>query len=399
MSLQHKNVITFILAGGKGSRLYPLTRHRSKPAVFFAARFRIIDFVMSSCINSGLRQIYVLTQTKSFSLEQHLRNSWNFLAPQLDEFIASLPAQQRVSDQWYRGTADAIFQNLNLIEDHKPEHIVVLSGDHIYSMDFNELYQHHIETESDLSISVIPVKKKDASPFGVLTMDENQRIQSFTEKPKDPSEIPGEGEDCYINMGIYLFRTSPLVKMLAQDARASSAHDFGKNIIPQMLNDFKVTGFHFNNSRFGHYWRDVGTIKSYFDANMDFLDQMGSNLICTPEWPIGSIGVRFPPTYIGGLSEVIVEKSTVDIGSSLIGCRLKNSLIGRNVTIGEGSMVENSIINSRAKIGKNCIVRNAIFDDDAEIPDNVKIGVDPEEDAKRFFVSDGITVLGKRFRL
>lgn len=399
MSLQHKKLITFILAGGKGNRLYPLTRHRSKPAVFFAARFRIIDFVMSSCINSGLRQIYVLTQTKSFSLEQHLRNSWNFLAPQLNEFIAAVPAQQRISEQWYRGTADAIFQNLNLIEDHRPEHIIVLSGDHIYNMDFNELYEHHLKTEADLTVSVLPIKKKDASPFGVLTMDEGQNIQSFIEKPDDPSQIPGEGDECYINMGIYLFRTSPLVKMLAKDARQRSSHDFGKNIIPQMLGNYKVSGFHFRSSRFGHYWRDVGTIRSYFDANMDFLNHLGSSLVCTPEWPIGSIGVRLPPTYMGGISDVTIEKSTVDIGSKLIGCHLKNSLIGRNVSIGEGSVVENSIINSRARIGKNCIIRNAIFDDSAQVPDNTQIGVNPEADVKRFFLSDGITVLGKNFQL
>ncbi|MCG8334324.1 MAG: glucose-1-phosphate adenylyltransferase [Proteobacteria bacterium] len=399
MRLQHENIQTFILAGGKGSRLYPLTRHRSKPAVFFAARYRIIDFVLSSCINSGIRQIYVLTQTKSFSLEQHLRRSWNYLPAQLGEFVAAVPAQQRISEQWYRGTADAIFQNMNLIEDHRPEHVLILSGDHIYSMDFGELFRQHVESESDLTISVIPIKKKEASPFGVLSMDPDSRITSFLEKPQDPSLIPGEGDDCYINMGIYLFRTEPLVRMLAKDARENSSHDFGKDIIPAMLNSYRVSGFHFPKSRFGHYWRDVGTIQSYFEANMEFLDHLSTGLICTPEWPIGSLGVRLAPTYLGGDSAVTIEDSTVDIGSTLRSCHLKRSLIGRKVTIDEGSVIENSIIMSRSRIGKGCVIRNAIFDDGARVPDNTTIGVNPEEDMSRFFISDGIVVLPKGFQL
>jgi glucose-1-phosphate adenylyltransferase len=399
MSLQHESIQTFILAGGKGSRLYPLTRHRSKPAVYFAARYRIIDFVLSSCLNSGIRQVYVLTQTKSFSLEQHLRRSWNFLPGQLNEYIAAVPAQQRISEQWYRGTADAIFQNLHLIEDRRPEHIIILSGDHIYSMDYGELFKQHIETNSDLTVSVLPVKKKDASSFGVLSMDRQGVITSFLEKPDDPELIPGEGEDCYINMGIYLFRTKSLVRMLAKDARENSSHDFGKNIIPDMLGQYNVRGFLFPKSRFGHYWRDVGTIISYFEANMEFLDHLSTGLICTPEWPIGSLGVRLAPTYLGGDTAVSIEDSTVDIGSNLRSCQLKRSLIGRNVIIEEGSVVENSIIMSRARIGKNCVIRNAIFDDGAQVPDNTTIGVEPEQDMTRFFMSDGIAVLPKNFLL
>lgn len=399
MTLQHENIQTFILAGGKGSRLYPLTRHRSKPAVYFAARYRIIDFVLSSAINSGIRQLYVVTQTKSLSLEQHLRRSWNFLPGQLNEFVAPLPAQQRISEQWYRGTADAIFQNLHLIEDHRPDHILILSGDHIYSMDFGEFYRHHIETEADLTISVIPIKKSEAAAFGVLSMDDSGRITHFVEKPSDPSLIPGEGDQCYINMGIYLFRTKPLVRTLAKDARTESSHDFGKDIIPAMLDKYNVQGFMFPKSRFGHYWRDVGTIKSYFEANMEFLDHLNTGLICTPEWPIGSLGVRLAPTYLGGDSAVSITDSTVDIGSTLRSCTLKRCLIGRKVVIGEGSVVENSIIMSRAQIGKGCFIRNAIFDDAARVPDNTTIGMDTEKDMTRFFMADGIAVLPKKFQL
>ncbi|MCP4750890.1 MAG: glucose-1-phosphate adenylyltransferase [Proteobacteria bacterium] len=399
MSLQNKNLITFILAGGKGSRLYPLTRDRSKPAVYFAARFRIVDFVLSSCVNSGLRQIYILTQTKSFSLEQHLRKSWNFLAGELSEFVAAVPAQQRVSEQWYSGTADAIYQNIHLLEDHRPQHVFVLSGDHIYNMDFNELYRQHIELGSDLTISVMTIKKEEAAAFGVLSMNEDLEIESFVEKPQDPSMIGGEGDDCYINMGIYLFKTDSLVRAVAKDARQSTSHDFGKNIIPTMLNDNKVNGFLFKKSRFGHYWRDVGTIKSYFDANMDFLTQLGDRIICTPEWPIGTIGVQLPPTYFSGSTGVHMQNTTVDIGSHLFNCRLRNSLIGRGVTVGSDSLIESSIIMPRCSIGRNCHIRNAIFDSGAVVPDNTQIGLNPDEDGRHFFLSDGIAVLSKNLRL
>ncbi len=397
MLLHNKKVLTFILAGGKGSRLYPLTRDRSKPAVFFAARFRIIDFVLSSCINSGLRQVYLLTQTKSLSLHQHLRKSWNFLPSELSEFIAPVPAQQRISEEWYSGTADAIYQNLHLLEDHRPEHVFILSGDHIYNMDFNELYHQHIEQEADLTMSVLTIKKDEASSFGVLTMDEALNINSFIEKPQDPALIPGEGDECHINMGIYLFKTDSLVRMLARDARKATTHDFGKDIIPAMLGEYRVNGFLFKDSRFGHYWRDVGTIRSYYNANMDFLSQLGDRVVCTPEWPIKTLGDPSPVSYFGGSEGVSIRNSTVDLGSHLYNCRIHNSLIGRAVTVGNGTLVEDSIIMTNSSIGSNCIIRNAIFDKDVNIPDNVHIGCDPEKDQEHFFVSDGIVVIPKDY--
>ena len=398
MLLKGKKILVFVLAGGKGSRLYPLTRDRSKPAVYFAARFRIIDFVLSSCINSGLRQIYVLTQHKSLSLEQHLRSGWNQLPRELNEFIDPLPAQQRISDQWYSGTADAIFQNLHLIEEHRPAHILILSGDHIYNMDFNEMYEQHLALESDLTASVLTIKKKEASEFGVLTMDHDLKLESFIEKPETPDLIKGEGEDCFINMGIYLFRTESLVRALAKDARLQSSHDFGKNIIPSMLERKRVHGFIFEKSRFGHYWRDVGNIRSYYDANMEFLKQMEKCTVCTLEWPIGSIGTYLPPSYFGGMQRVILKNSTMGIGSHIFDCEITDSLIGRNVTIGAGSVIKNSILMPNAKVGKNCLVKNAIFDDGATILDGVNVGVDPVEDKKHFFISNEIAVLPKRFR-
>ncbi len=399
MLLQNKKNLTFILAGGKGSRLYPLTRDRSKPSVHFAARFRIIDFVLSSCINSGLRQVYLLTQTKSLSLQQHLRKAWNFLPNELSEFIAPVPAQQRVSEEWYSGTADAIYQNLHLLEDHRPEHVFILSGDHIYNMDFNELYHQHIERGADLTMSVLAIKKKEAAPFGVLTMDDESNIESFIEKPQDPSLIPGKGSDCYINMGIYLFKTDTLVRMLARDARQRSSHDFGKNIIPSMLDEYRVNGFSFKESRFGHYWRDVGTIRSYYNANMDFLSQLGSRVVCTPEWPILTSGTSSPSSYFGGNEGVTIKNSTVDLGSHLYNCRIENSLIGAGVTVGNNTLIENSIIMTGCSIGRGCVIRNAIFDKGAIIPDNIQIGCDSQSDKEYFFISDGIVVLPKNFVL
>lgn len=397
MALQKENILTFILAGGKGTRLYPLTKDRSKPAVYFAARYRIIDFVLSSCINSNLRRIYVLTQTKSLSLHRHIRRSWNFLPFEMMEFVSTVPAQQRVSEEWYSGTADAIFQNVHLLEDHRPSHVFILSGDHIYNMDFNELFQQHVALGSDLTVSVQKIKKSEASQFGVLTMNETQQIVSFIEKPESADEITGTGDDCFINMGIYLFKTDSLVRALSKDARERSSHDFGKNIIPSMLKDNLVNGFQFDESRFGSYWRDVGTILGYYNANMDFLSQLKNQTMCTIDWPIGTIGMQLPPTFFSDIDQVKLTNSTVDIGSSLSKCEIRNSLIGRNVRVGEGSIIEDSIIMPNCTIGKNCTVRKAIFDKAVTISDDMRIGVDYEQDKKYFFIADGIVVLPKRY--
>lgn len=394
MSLHRSNVLTFLLAGGKGSRLYPLTRDRSKPAVHFGARFRIIDWVLSSAVNSGLRHIYVLTQFKSLSLEKHLRLGWNFLAHELGEFIQAVPAQQRISEQWYSGTADAIFQNVHLLEDHRPEHVVILSGDHIYNMDFNEMYQQHVDSGADLTMAVLEIDKKESDQFGVLAMEEDGSITSFIEKPKDPAMIPGDSPVCHINMGIYIFRTDALVRELATDARETTAHDFGKNIIPGMLGRAKVQGFDFVNSGYGEYWRDVGTIKSFYEANMEFLNLKGDKSLIKPQWRIRTIGEQLPSAH---LEDCEVHNSMIGSGSHLQKCKVSNSLIGRNVSIGEGSVIEDSVIVANATIGKNCVIKNAILDDRVTIGDSKQVGVNHEEEKKFFFISDGITVLPKNF--
>lgn len=395
--LSQKNMLTFILAGGKGSRLYPLTRDRAKPAVPFAGRYRVIDFVLSNCINSGLRQVYLATQTKSLSLDEHIRTNWSFLSHELNEFIMSVPAQQRVSDNWYSGTADAIYQNIHLLEDRRPEYVLILSGDHIYNMDYSELYRQHIEKQADLSVAVVQTEKSKAHEFGVLSMDQDQRIVSFLEKPQSTSLIPGEGDTCHINMGIYLFRTDALVRALSADTRQEdSDHDFGKNIIPNMLTDHHVSAFLFEESRFGNYWQDVGTIRSFYQANMNFLNQHSEEPSITEEWKIQTREELLPSAFFGGKNVQIVN-SLIGTGSRLVDCTVVNSLIGRNVKIGRGTVVENSIIMSNTTIQENCVIKNAIFDEKVHVPDYCEIGVDIEKDNARFMVSEGIAVLPKLF--
>ncbi len=391
---EDKKILTFILAGGKGSRLYPLTQGRAKPAVPFAGRYRIIDFVLSNCINSGLRQIYVLTQVKSLSLEEHLRAGWGFLNRDFGEFITSVPAQQQLSECWYEGTADAIFQNIALLENHRPEYVLILSGDHIYNMDYRELLQQHIATQSDLSLTVMQIDKKEAHQFGVLTMDENRRVISFQEKPQDVLSIPGEEDHCFINAGIYLFKTDALVRALSEDARGDSDHDFGKNIIPNMIGTSQVSGFQFEESRFGGYWRDVGSIQSYFQAHMEFLEQRKEAASTEDEWRLHTCGEQLMPAFFDG-ENVEVTNSLIGSGSHLVDCTVRNSIVGRNVKIGKGTIVEDSVIMGDSIVHSHCVIQRAVVDRDVVVMDNQQIGVDSDQDSKRFLVSDGIVVVPK----
>jgi glucose-1-phosphate adenylyltransferase len=391
-----KKVLTLILAGGKGARLYPLTRDRTKPAVSFAGRYRIIDFVLSNCINSGLRQIYLMTQVKSRALEEHLRAGWSFLNREFNEFIETVPAQQQLSEYWYEGTADAVFQNICLLEEHRPDHVLILSGDHIYNMDYSELIQQHVQMGSDLSVAVLQVDKKDAGQFGVLSMDQNRRIISFMEKPQDISQIPGDGDTCFINMGIYLFKTKALVKALSEDARSYSDHDFGKNIIPNMLSNYNINGFRFEESRFGGYWRDVGSIQSYFQANMDFLNRQKNLDLIREDWPLHTRGEQLLPAFLEG-NKTTVANSLIGAGSHLTNCTVRNSILGPNVNVGRGAVIENAIILGNAKICENCVIQNAIFDEEVSVLTNQQVGVDSVQDRRRFLVSDGIAVVPKSY--
>jgi glucose-1-phosphate adenylyltransferase len=290
-------ILAMILAGGKGERLHPLTLHRAKPAVPFGGIYRIIDFTLSNCINSGIRKIAVLTQYKSLSLDKHLRLGWNFFSGELDEFIISVPPQQRVGDKWYQGTADAIYQNIYMIEKDAPEHLLILAGDHIYKMDYSEMLRFHKERQADATVAAIEVPVGQASQFGVVAVDNDSRITGFEEKPEQPKSIPGRPDMAFASMGIYLFNTGKIVEHLLSDALRDTSHDFGKNIIPEMMRSAKVFAFNFidKNRKAAKYWRDVGTLDAYWEANMDLVSVDPLLNLYDQAWPIRTYQAQNPP--------------------------------------------------------------------------------------------------------
>ncbi|MDH4224975.1 MAG: sugar phosphate nucleotidyltransferase [Deltaproteobacteria bacterium] len=393
--IEGKRILTFILAGGRGSRLSPLTKIRSKPSVPFGGNHRVIDFVLSSCINSRLRNIFLLTQTKSQSLDTHIRMGWNFLSMALGEFILPIPAQQQVGERWYLGSADALFQNLNIIEDYRPDLILVLSGDHIYRMDFKEMVMHHLETGADLTLPVLPIHKTEAHAFGVLSMGADGRVTRFLEKPKKVEDIPDPGDTCHINMGIYLFDTESLVRHIIHDIKQDSAHDFGQNIIPAMVAQNRVFAMPFENNRLGDYWRDIGTLDNYYQSNMDMLDGPASHMLSDKDWPIYPVGRAQHPTRF---RKATIENSRIAGGCDLDGCSIINSVVFPGVTIGAGSVVENSILFPEIRIGKNVHIRKAIVDKHVWLQDGAQVGLNPAEDQSRFTITEsGITACPKGY--
>ena len=292
-----KKVLAMILAGGRGERLYPLTRDRAKPAVPFGGIYRIIDFTLSNCINSDIRRIYVLTQYKSTSLNRHIQFGWNILSVPLGEFIGVIPAQQRMGEQWYQGTADAIFQNIYLLQDEKPDHVLILSGDHIYKMDYRKMIAFHLEQGADLTVAAIRMDRGLSKEFGVVEVDGNRQIIGFEEKPDAPKTLPGDPDGILASMGVYVFQTEVLVRRLIEDVRSESSHDFGKDIIPKMIQKDKVVAFDFREGDQGGtgYWRDVGTIDAYFEANMDLVSVTPHLNLYDPQWPVFTYQAPFPP--------------------------------------------------------------------------------------------------------
>ena len=395
--LRTDNVLTFMLAGGYGSRLFPLTQIRSKPSVPFGADYRIVDFSLSNCVNSYFRKIYVLTQYKSQSLTEHIMDGWNFLSSTLGEFISIVPPQLRTGEKWYQGTADAIFQNINLLDVRRPDYVLIVSADHLYRMDYRDMLKFHIENKADITISALEVSKEEAKGFGVMATDENNRIIEFQEKPQNPKTIPGKPNTAYASMGIYIFSTRSLVKYLSKDAKTDSAHDFGKNIIPNMLkNNERLFAYSFSNDSVGDgYWKDVGTLESYFKASMDIIE--GKFNLDKKEWPIYTYNKRAMPSII----------DTAELKGALIskGCRIKAQslskvLISGGVEISQGVEIENSIIFDDVKIGKNVKIKNAIIDKNVVIKDNISIGYDIHEDKKRFVVTqNGLVVIPKNMEV
>ncbi|MBP3193984.1 glucose-1-phosphate adenylyltransferase [Natronogracilivirga saccharolytica] len=386
-------VMTMILAGGRGSRLSKLTEWRVKPAVPFGGNYRIIDFVLSNCINSGLRHIGVLTQYKSQSLTRHLVNGWNFLNNGFDGFMETISAQMRNKDEWYEGTADSIYQNIDLIQKYSPENILILGGDHIYKLDYNRLLSFHAEKQADVTVGCIEVSIKDAKSFGVMTTNTDHKITGFEEKSANPVTIPGNRNRCLASMGIYVFKTKRLLELLLQDAfNDQSTHDFGRDIIPAALNTRNVFAWPFVDEVSGkpEYWRDIGSIDSYWQANMDLFDPTHCMDIFNPNWPIKSIPQDRPPTFLHGKNDHSnnINHSMISAGCIIAGCRSENSIISDGVKM-QNSLIRNSIILPDAVIGSGCRIHNAIIDKNTVIPDGLVIGEDREQDSKCFHVSPG----------
>ncbi|HQX49802.1 MAG TPA: glucose-1-phosphate adenylyltransferase [Planctomycetaceae bacterium] len=405
-----QSVLAVVLAGGKGSRLEPLTRDRSKPAVPFGGCFRIIDFTLSNCLNSGIRRILVVTQYKAASLERHIELGWHFLPSELGEFVHVRPPEQRVDENWYLGTADAIYQNIYTIEKVRPKYIVVLSGDHVYRMDYSRFISEHIACGADASIACLPVPLEAGKRFGVMQTDENRRIVQFREKPSDPDPMLGHPDQCLASMGIYVFNTEFLFERLCLDANDPDSHrDFGKDIIPSIIHDSHIMAWPFNNEETGcpAYWRDVGTLDSYFDANMDLIAVQPELNLYDDNWPIRTWQPPLPPPKfvfndydhqpprVGSAVDSLICSGTI-----ISGGRVERCILSPRVRVHSYADVRNSILFEGVEVGRNCRIERAIIDKGVRIPDGVTIGMDHASDlARGLTVSDrGVVAVASNVR-
>ena len=400
-SALHETVV-MLLAGGQGQRLYPLTKDRAKPAVPFGGSYRIIDFALSNCINSGMRRILVLTQYKSFSLQRHIKGGWDLFNPVMGEYIDVIPPQQRNVKRWYQGTADAIFQNIYMLEQERPRYVVVLSGDHVYKMDYAKMLDAHVASGADLTVSCTVSSLQEATRFGVAQTDECGRITRFMEKPAAPPPLPGLPDSAYVSMGVYVFSTDVLVRRIIEDMKQDTEHDFGKDIIPQMVaGGDRVFAYPFvdENKKDEVYWRDIGTIESYYEANMDLVGISPLFNLYDAAWPIHRRHQPGPPakTVFNEEGRVgFTTNSLLDTGTIVSGSRVENSIIGPRCFLHSWSHVSDSILYDDVEIGRHCVVRRAIIDKHVKIPPGTQIGVDPEADRQRFTVSDeGVVLIPK----
>ena len=403
-----QNVFTMILAGGKGERLSPLTQYRAKPAVPFGGKYRIIDFTLSNCLNSGIRTIAVLIQYKSHSLDRHIRAGWNILNAELGEYIASIPPQQRISEDWYKGTADAVFQNLFLLENETPEYLLILAGDHIYKMNYAEMVEFLEEKNADAIVGAIEFPLSEASRFGVISVDENYRILRFDEKPPQPTPMPHDSTHAFVSMGIYLFKTAAIRERLIEDSNESTPHDFGKNIIPRMILENRVYAFKFHdkNKKDVKYWRDIGTLDAYWEANMDLVAVDPLFNLYDQHWPIRTYQGQFPPAkfvfaqdFDGGRMGVALD-SVVCGGCIISGGRVQNSVLSPNVVVHDHADVRECVLMENVVIGAHSRIRRAIIDKDVIIPPKTEIGYDREADRRRFTVTEsGLVAISKGMKL
>jgi glucose-1-phosphate adenylyltransferase len=393
-----RNTFGIVLAGGRGSRLMQLTDWRSKPAVPFGGKFRIIDFTLSNCVNSGIRRIGVATQYKAQSLIQHLQRGWSFLDGRFHEFIDILPAQQQLGEDWYRGTADAVFQNLDLIRRNRPKHVLVLSGDHIYKMNYARMLAEHAERQADFSVACIDVPRLEATEFGVMQVDDQQRVAAFVEKPKDPPAIPGRPDRALASMGVYVFNADFLYEQLIRDHDdPKSSHDFGKDLIPHCVDRYRVFAHNFADSCVGMdesripYWRDAGTIDAYWEANMELTKVTPELNLYDDDWPIWTHQEQLPPAKFvfddDGRRGMAVD-SLVSGGDIISGALVRHSLLFSRVHVHSYAEIEDSVILPDVHIGRRARLRRVVMDKHCRVPDGVTIGYDIEADRKRFHVSE-----------
>ena len=394
------DILVILLAGGAGERLYPLTKERAKPAVYFGGPYRIIDFTLSNCINSGLRRIFIATQYKSLSLNRHIRMGWNVVSEELGEFIEILPPQKRVGEHWYLGTADAVFQNLYSIDRESPSHVIVLSGDHVYKMDYSKMLRFHLERKADVTLAAIEVPLADASRFGIVTVDQSDRVVGFDEKPASTTPVPGSPDVAFASMGIYIFKADVLVRALEDDApRADSQHDFGRNIIPSLFGAAPVFVYRFydENKKAAKYWRDIGTLDAYFEASMDLCHVNPEFNLYDPEWPLRTYQPQAPPAKF-----VFAEEgrrcgqaldSVISSGCIISGSRVMGSILCPNVRVHSFCDIEQTILMPGVRVGRHARIRRAIIDRDVLVPRGALIGFDPDEDRRRHAVTDGGVVV------
>jgi glucose-1-phosphate adenylyltransferase len=394
-----RGTLAVVMAGGRGSRLKQLTEHRCKPATPFGGKFRIIDFVLSNCVNSGIRQIAVLTQYKSQSLIQHIQRGWSYLRGELGEFIELIPAQQQFGEHWYRGTADSVYQNLDFIRSHNPSHVLILAGDHIYKMDYGPMIAYHEQCEADITVGVVDIPIERANEFGIMTTDDTHRIRKFAEKPAKPDPIPGEPHLARGSMGIYVFGFERLEKLLREESMApDTGHDFGKNIIPKSIDRLRVYAYPFQDveTRAQSYWRDVGNVDAYYEANMELIAADPDLNIYDRQWPIWTYQTQQPPAKFvadkAGRHGTAVD-SMVSGGSIIYGSQVYKSLVFSDVQVDTDSEINQSVLLHGVTVGRWCKIRRAILDEGCMVPDGMKIGDDLELDKKRFLVTKGGVVL------
>jgi len=392
-----KKLTTIIMAGGKGERLFPLTRDKAKPVITFGGIYRILDFTLSNCLNSGIRRIYVLSQYGSFSLDQHLRQAWDVMHPDLGEFIYSMPPQQIMVNRWYRGTADSIYQNLTLLQQERPRQVLILSGDHVYKLNYMEMMDFHRRHDADLTVAAVMVPRVEGSSFGILKVNEASEVENFLEKPKDPPGLPDNPDFSLVSMGVYIFKAEVLVEEVIKDAKKkTSKHDFGGDIIPQMVGRKRVFAYNFQDptTNTPRYWRDIGLLDAYFKAHQDLLGEKPVFELFDADWPVRSRPQLYPPSkYICRGSHVTIEDSLIASGCVIEGT-VEFSVLSPGVRVGVGATVCEAILWDGVEVGAGAHIRQAIIEEGVRVPPGFTIGLDRERDAKRFHLTEnGVVVV------